>query len=165
MPALWFMSLETMTSATIENMIVGLARKSLIAWSIGCLFILGGCQDEPASKVAWAGSLVEAAQTSRAENRLIMMKFYADWCGPCKDFDRNTLTDPQVLDALRDFVPFKIDADSPEGQKLSKDYGVSGLPTIIFTNSGGIEVLRIVGGYPPPLFLEALEKAKQKFRS
>ncbi len=99
---------------------------------------------------------------ARASEQPIMMDFYADWCIPCLELDRKTFTDPEVIAVAERFVRLKVDLtqfDSPEAEALRKKYEIAGVPTIVFLDSGGNEVLssRVVGYLPPERFLEKMK--------
>ena len=62
---------------------------------------------------------------------LVLVDFYADWCGPCK------MLGP-ILDDVSEkltFVKFlKVDVD--KNRKLASQYGVQSIPTVILFKNG-----------------------------
>ena len=72
----------------------------------------------------------------------VVLKFYADWCGPCKVLK-------PVVDELKDEnkeTNFQdIDVDTKEGKEVASTYGVRSLPTIVFVREGK-EVSKLIGG-------------------
>ena len=105
----------------------------------------------------------ERAVIEARENSVpVVMDFYADWCIPCLELDRNTWTDPTVVKTTKDVVRLKVDLthfDSPESEALRKLYNISGVPTVIFLKGNGAEMYesRIVGFMPPKDFLARLK--------
>ncbi len=68
----------------------------------------------------------------------------------CKELDHNTFSDAKVIEMASRFTTMKVDLtnyDSPESEKLRKQFRVAGVPTVIFLGSDGTEVAdtRVVG--------------------
>jgi thioredoxin 1 len=75
-------------------------------------------------------------------NRVPIIYFYADWCGPCKRF-RAALPSEQVDEALRQAALIKVNVDSC--QELAAYYGISAVPTFIKVDTQGKPVATITG--------------------
>jgi thiol:disulfide interchange protein DsbD len=102
--------------------------------------------------------------TEAKENGLpVLLDFYADWCIPCLELDRNTWTDAEVIKVTSDIKLLKVDLtffDSPESEALRKKFNISGVPTVILIRPDGTEAIdtRIVGFVPPKEFLAKLKQ-------
>ncbi|MFC4541382.1 thioredoxin [Halosolutus amylolyticus] len=65
-----------------------------------------------------------------AEHDVVLVDFYADWCGPCK------MLEP-VIEGLAEeteAVMAKVDVDA--NQQLAGAYGVRGVPTLVLFADG-----------------------------
>jgi thiol:disulfide interchange protein DsbD len=93
-----------------------------------------------------------------------MLDFSADWCIPCHELERATFTDRRVIEAARDFDAYKVDLtsyNSPESEALRKQYGITGVPTIVFLDDHAREIraARVEGFMPPEPFLRRMRLA------
>ena len=94
----------------------------------------------------------EGFDKALASGQLLMVDFWADWCGPCKML-------APVIEGLGDdyegkAVVGKINVD--EEQELAIRYGVMSIPTVIFFKDGE-EVARKVGVQPVDAFAQVLD--------
>ena len=108
-------------------------------------------------------SEVELQQALAENNKpLVMLDLYADWCVACKEFEKETFSDPSVQKAFGDMLLLQVDMtkNSEENRALMKKYKVLGLPTILFFNREGkeIEGSRVNGFMPAVEFLQWIEK-------
>ena len=79
------------------------------------------------------------------------LKFYADWCGPCKGLS-------QVINNAGDKVTIPIeDININETSSNAADYKVRSVPTMILLNDQGAEVKRKVGTMNEQQLLEFLK--------
>lgn len=95
----------------------------------------------------------ESFQKTLSEGKLMMVDFWAEWCGPCQ------MLGP-VIEKLAEryegrAVVGKVNTD--EEQELSMSFGITGIPTVIFFKDGK-EIDRLVGVMPPDAFIQVLEK-------
>jgi len=110
---------------------------------------------------AWQAYSQEAFDRARSDGRPILVDFFAVWCAPCRELDRNTYSDARVLAALDRFAVLKADLTDEEStlvQGLRERYDVYGVPTVIFVDASGNEHadLRLTGFEPPEEFLKRL---------
>ena len=75
----------------------------------------------------------------KAKSSVVMLDFYADWCGPCR------MVGPivhEIADERDDVTVGKINVDNdPE---LAQEFGVMSIPTIVILKNG-VEASRAVG--------------------
>ena len=104
-------------------------------------------------RVDWVYDYDEGLGKAKTEGKLVLIDFYADWCGWCKKLDQETYSKQDVASFLNEkLVCIKIDVE--KDVTLAENSNVSGLPTIVFLSSNGEEVGRIEGYRPPGQFLE-----------
>jgi thioredoxin 1 len=86
---------------------------------------------------------------SVSENSLILVDFWADWCGPCK------MLSP-ILDEISNetgLLVGKLNVDENEGKSI--EYGVSSIPTMVLFKDG-LPVHKVVGAKPKHIILKEL---------
>ena len=143
----------------------GSAGLKRIQWGIGALCILAaayfanGLRDHGMS---WEQFSEQKLAEAQSDGMPVIIDFYADWCIPCLELDRNTFTNAEVAKDAGEFMRLKVDLthfDSPEAEVLRKKYNIAGVPTIVFLTSNGQEHLesRIVGFVPPFEFVKHLK--------
>lgn len=78
------------------------------------------------------------------EGKSVMLDLYANWCVACKEFEKYTFPDPEVVDALSDTVWMQVDLtdNTPDNLQLQEYFNVVGLPTIMFFSKNGNEISR-----------------------
>jgi thioredoxin 1 len=86
-------------------------------------------------------------------NGLVLVDFWAEWCGPCK------MLSP-VIDALADqyqgrLKVFKMDVDSNE--EVPAKFQIRGIPTVMIFKDGAM-VERLVGAQSKQVFEDAIGK-------
>lgn len=98
-----------------------LYKNIFAAWLLTLLVLLSGSltplqaqQRHKRPAIQWL-SLEEAAALTKKEPRKILIDVYTDWCGWCKQMDKKTFTDPQVVAYVNEkFYAVKLDAEGRE---------------------------------------------------
>lgn len=91
---------------------------------------------------------LSARRFAKTEGRPILYYFRADWCAHCPDFERYTLGNPMVAEALKHFVVVRMDlTDFDRWQRFAHDnYGVTLTPSLAFrTASGELSAVLVEG--------------------
>jgi len=81
---------------------------------------------------------VEHFSTVTTDYDVVLVDFYADWCGPCKMLEPTV----QALAQKTDAAVAKVDIDQHQG--LASQYGVRGVPTLLLF-ADGEQVEQVVG--------------------
>lgn len=85
-------------------------------------------------------SYEEARKMAIATNKLILVDFWAIWCGPCKLMDSESWSDTEVQGIMNNFIPLKIDIDVEK--QMSSKYSVRGIPYVFILDPNGEIVFR-----------------------
>jgi thiol:disulfide interchange protein len=112
-------------------------------------------------RIHWLTNFEQGMDQAREKNRPVMIDFFTDWCGWCKTLDNTTYADAAVAKKAEQFISLKIDAD---GQRsLAARYKVGAFPTILFIDTEGREIHRVIGFRPPGDFVREMDIALNAF--
>jgi thiol:disulfide interchange protein DsbD len=109
---------------------------------LGVFFILPG-NLEKGQQIDWQPYTPAELQKARELGKPVIIDFYADWCIPCKEWDKFTFRDNRVISKSRQFAMIKADLtryQSEETNKLRELYKIKGVPTIVFLDESGNEI-------------------------
>ena len=89
--------------------------------------------------VAWKPYSDEVLKEAMKLNKPVIIDFYATWCTPCNELEEVTFHDASVVNqAESSFVMVKVDVTkggNPLYERLLQDYGVKGVPTVVFLDT------------------------------
>jgi thiol:disulfide interchange protein len=78
----------------------------------------------------WITSLADGLARAKAENKPVLVDFWATWCKNCLTMNQTTFKDPRVQESLADYVKVKYEApqpDAPPARDVMERFGVGGL--------------------------------------
>jgi thiol:disulfide interchange protein DsbD len=145
----------------------GKAGFRLLRRAVGVLGVAGGIAviaTTPSEGVAFEAFDEQVLAATLKSGRPAMLDFTANWCAPCHELERFTFSDRRVKEATRGFRAFKVDLtkyQSPDAERWRRQYGITGVPTVVFLTPDGREVMaaRVEGFIPPGPFLERVQAA------
>lgn len=94
----------------------------------------------------------EQLKTMLSENKVVLVDFFATWCGPCK------MIAPMIEQVAEEFegkaAVAKIDVD--EEPELAARYGIESIPTVIVFKDGHAVGMEI-GARPKDFYANLIE--------
>jgi len=150
-----------------------------VAIGLGAVLLLAGTaagaaqrEVSPEPDTAWhegAAGFTGAFERARDDGQPVLIYFYTDWCGYCRQLESKLLERPEVEDYTQYLVKIRINPEhGPDEQLLARQYGVSGYPAV-FVHAAVTErpkrIARMVveGGkrrlMTPEEFVDTLSKA------
>ena len=87
-----------------------------------------------------------------AEDGPVIVDFFADYCGPCRQMK-------PMLEQINASGYKVVTVDIAKEQELAQHFKISMLPTMVVFN-GKEEVTRFVGVQPQRVLMEAVDKAR-----
>jgi thiol-disulfide isomerase/thioredoxin len=104
--------------------------KSLIFFIV-CLFLAGNTT----AQIHLLHNYDLARSIAGKSGRLILMDFWASWCGPCKVMDQELWQSPEIQKVSTYFVGVQIDVEAEK--TLVARYGVKSIPRVIIITING----------------------------
>jgi thioredoxin-related protein len=134
-------------------------RPQYLVLSLLFLFPIISCKDknvEVPGELKWLS--IDEAGKSKMSDKLYMIDVYTDWCGWCKVMDRETFSDPEVIEFLNKyFHSVKFDAEQKEPINFDgvtyvwKELGRNGINELAEEFLDGLS-------YPSIVYLDANKK-------
>ena len=105
-------------------------------------------------QINWTYSKTDAVEMAQKEGKVIVMDFWAIWCGPCKQMDTKLWDTPEIAAVSDKFIAYKVDVDSDRTTPMQ--YKLQGIPRVIIITPSGQTLWDRTGFGTPTEFVEVL---------
>lgn len=112
-------------------------RKSVLLFFSLCLTVSINAQ------VYWFNDQEAARSKAKQLDKLILIDFWATWCGPCNKMDRELWNHPEIPKVSKNFVGLKIDVDYNKSTAMY--YNAQSIPKVVLTTFTGEPIWQTVG--------------------
>lgn len=128
-----------------------------LAFVFGCERAQPDSKADVKTEITWLTNYDDAIAQAKSSGKLVVVDFFATWCGPCKLMDRETFADAKIQQWLAQFVPLKIDVD--QQRQLAERYEIEVLPTTMVLDANGKRLAGEVGYLDADQYLSVLARA------
>lgn len=125
--------------------------KKLIFTSVLFLWLTGG-----SNAANWLTSFEDAQKIALATDKLMLVDFWATWCGPCQKMDSESWAKKDVGELMEGYIPVKVDIDIRSD--LASKYEVKGIPFIFIMDGNGTVIHKEIGYKPKSDIVSLLKK-------
>ena len=120
---------------------------------------LGTGKKAEKTKVEAANSVIPVTSANFEQevlnsDKIVLVDFYADWCGPCKILSPRVA---EIANENKDLKVVKINVD--QNEDLARKYNISSMPTLLVIENGK-ELNRAVGALSKSTVLKFVREAK-----
>lgn len=120
------------------------------------------CATAQAADDVWMTDFEAARKRAEELQRPMLIHFGADWCGPCRQMERNVLHTTKVKEQIRSsVVAVKVNVDRQP--KLAARFGVTSLPTDLFIEPDGTRLMQSAGYRPASEYASSVARASTRY--
>jgi thiol-disulfide isomerase/thioredoxin len=107
-----------------------MVMKNILILFIG-LFLCENIQ----AQIIWLNDFNAAKSIAKNSDKLIVMDFWAIWCGPCNTMDHELWDNSEILNISKNFIGLKVNVDLEK--VLTSKYSVNLIPKLIIITASG----------------------------
>ncbi|MEM9986720.1 MAG: thioredoxin family protein [Bacteroidota bacterium] len=107
------------------------------------------------------GPFSQALKQAQAQDQLCLVQFATNYCFPCKTWVAEVKQSPEMSSLIAEnYLPYRVDPLQiyTGGRDLAQKYQVSILPTLLITDSEGLEIARFAGDIDTKELLDFLQQ-------
>ncbi len=104
----------------------------------------------------WMNDLDEAKKIALGTNKLMLVDFWASWCGPCRKMDQESWSNPEVQKLMANYIPVQVDIDRDRSN--GSKYGVRAIPFVFIMDGNGEVLFKSMSYMPRNEVIELLKK-------
>jgi thioredoxin-related protein len=124
-------------------------------------------------KIEWL-KFEEAVAANQNNPKMLLVDVYTDWCGWCKKMDKETFTDPKVIEHInKSFYAVKMNAEDNKRTfdfmgkeyteaKMAATMRVQSYPNFVIIDASLKNIAQLPGYRQPTEFLEGLDEVVRK---
>ncbi|REJ88617.1 MAG: DUF255 domain-containing protein [Planctomycetota bacterium] len=130
--------------------------------ALTALAIIAGSANAADQRSGWYTSFETAQAEAKRLNRPMLLHFYADWCGPCRQMEQKVLHRETVLAELRtSVIAVKINVD--RAPALAARYNVDSLPMDVYIEPDGRSLMVATGYRDSGEYISGVRRAATRY--
>ena len=104
----------------------------------------------------WRKDFAQATADAKQSGQPLLIHFYANWCGPCRQMEKDVLHTNDVRDLLSNFRFVAVLIDSDQHPELVAQFNIQSLPSDIVIGPDGTVMLKLEGSRNKAAYLAQL---------
>ncbi len=136
-------------------------------WSYMMLLMTINCYAVDLPKgIDWhKGSVENALELAKKNNRPLYLYWGAVWCPPCNQIKETIFKSSLFQKSIKSFIPVYLDGDNTASQFWGEKLKTSGYPTMLILSSQGSELARLPTGVPVEEYVALMEFSLEQLSS